>query len=429
MQSVSKPFKKPRPAKATPSSVDSGSEEPTQLPSQHENVSSSDLELTGTKNKEYVPSPASLRTVSETEDEQDNPHMNIPSHIAFKHYNTAIGIIPGIRPMSEREADETARHGEPLRWSSSDSEGDEVPIAQIIGQKTKQSDIWAPTTTQAIPEGQEAVGVGIARDFGKDVGVFKGEVTHVKDQRKRHIYHVQYEDGDSEDFDLEEYQFAYEVRQALDAGIFRRENTGGDTVDTISNDGTEDEWHATENVVDSDTETVAKGKRTRKTKKNKDDGKTPATTQRTKQPRAKKVQKLMNNKTYTTDSVLLEFGEDDAFGQEYRKLDVEAKKKAVEKLNAGATKGIKSVVKTNVLTTKYSSLCSEKLMEHLLATRVDVVDMFRLAPPRPTTRTIAAAAVSVGDWVQVDADRSTGWNSEGGIALVIAVHDSFSDVK
>ena len=448
MQSVSKPFKKPRPAKATPSSVDSGSEEPTQLPSQHENVSSSDLELTGTKNKEYVPSPASLRTVSETEDEQDNPHMNIPSHIAFKHNNTAIGIIPGIRPMSEREADETARHGEPLRWSSSDSEGDEVPIAQIIGQKTKQSDISAPTAktkamladiernmtvdipaTQAIPEGQEAVGVGIARDFGKDVGVFKGEVTHVKDQRKRHIYHVQYEDGDSEDFDLEEYQFAYEVRQALDAGIFRRENTGGDTVDTISNDGTEDEWHATENVVDSDTETVAKGKRTRKTKKNKDDGKTPATTQRTKQPRAKKVQKLMNNKTYTTDSVLLEFGEDDAFGQEYRKLDEEAKKKAVEKLNLGATKGIKSVVKEKVLATKYSSLCLDKLKEHLIATRVAAENMFREAPLRPTSRTIAAASVFVGDWVQVDADRSTGWNSEGGIAMVIAVHDSYSDVK
>ncbi len=63
---------------------------------------------------------------------------------------------------------------------------------------------------QAIPEGQEAVGVGIARDFGKDVGVFRGEVMHEKAQRKRHVYHVKYEDGDSEDFDLEEYQFAFD---------------------------------------------------------------------------------------------------------------------------------------------------------------------------------------------------------------------------
>ncbi len=137
----------------------------------------------------------------------------------------------------------------------------------------------------------------------------------------------------------------------------------------------------------------------------------------------------MNNKTYTVDSVLLEFGEDDAFGQEYRKLDEEAKKKAVEKLNLGATKGIKSVVKVKVLTTKYCSLCLDKLKEHVFATRVDVQNMFREAPPRPTSRTIAAASVSVEDCVQVDADRSTGWNSEGGIAMVIAVHDSFSDVK
>ena len=188
VQSVSKPFKKPRPAKETPSSVDSDSEGPTQLPAQDENVSSPVLQLTTTENKEYVPSPASLRTVSETEDEQDNPHMNIPLHIAFKHNDTVIGIMPGIRPLSEREADETAMYGEPLRWSSSDSEGDEVPIAQTIVQKTKQSDIWVPTAKtkalladiernltvdvpveKTIPEGQEAVGVGIARDFGKDV--------------------------------------------------------------------------------------------------------------------------------------------------------------------------------------------------------------------------------------------------------------------
>jgi hypothetical protein len=44
---------------------------------------------------------------------------------------------------------------------------------------------------QTIPEGQNAVGVPIARGFGKDLGVFRGEVKHVKAQRKRHVYHVQ----------------------------------------------------------------------------------------------------------------------------------------------------------------------------------------------------------------------------------------------
>ena len=140
VSSVSKPFKKPRQAKERPSSQDTDSEGPTQLPPQSHNESSPDLNPKTTENSEYVPSPASLRTVSETEDEQDN----VPLHIAFKFSDTVVGSIPGIRPLSEREADETAMHGEPLRWSE-DSEGDEVPIAQTIRQKTKQSDIWAPT--------------------------------------------------------------------------------------------------------------------------------------------------------------------------------------------------------------------------------------------------------------------------------------------
>ena len=156
-----------------------------------------------TKNGEYVPSPASLKTVSETEDEQDNVPILTGLGLALKNDDTVIGVIPGIRALSEREADETAMHGAPLRWSS-DSEGDEVPIAQTIREKTKQSDIWVPTAqtralldaaqekaieketlfanVQTIPEGQDAVGVGIARDFGKDVGVFRGEVKDVRAQ-------------------------------------------------------------------------------------------------------------------------------------------------------------------------------------------------------------------------------------------------------
>jgi hypothetical protein len=35
----------------------------------------------------------------------------------------------------------------------------------------------------------------------------------------------------------------------------------------------------------------------------------------------------------------------------------------------------------------------------------------------------------VGEWVEVDADRTPGYNSEGGIAVVIAVADALVDVK
>ena len=37
--------------------------------------------------------------------------------------------------------------------------------------------------------------------------------------------------------------------------------------------------------------------------------------------------------------------------------------------------------------------------------------------------------LSVGEWVEVDADRTPGYNSEGGIAVIISVHDDLADVK
>ncbi len=37
--------------------------------------------------------------------------------------------------------------------------------------------------------------------------------------------------------------------------------------------------------------------------------------------------------------------------------------------------------------------------------------------------------ISVGEWVEVDADRTPGYNSEGGIAVIISVYDDLADVK
>ena len=61
--------------------------------------------------------------------------------------------------------------------------------------------------------------------------------------------------------------------------------------------------------------------------------------------------------------------------------------------------------------------------------RVEDKDMFRKAAPVNSARMVGASAVSVGDWVEVDGDRSPGWNSEGGIAMVIATANSCADVK
>ncbi len=86
-------------------------------------------------------------------------------------------------------------------------------------------------------------------------------------------------------------------------------------------------------------------------------------------------------------------------------------------------------MKAKVIATKYANICVDKLKEHLVSQRVAENDMFRKAAPVNSSRHVGAAAVSVGDWVEVDGDRSPGWNSEGGIAMVIASSINHADVK
>jgi hypothetical protein len=55
--------------------------------------------------------------------------------------------------------------------------------------------------------------------------------------------------------------------------------------------------------------------------------------------------------------------------------------------------------------------------------------MFHSVPETTNVRLANPSFISVGEWAEVDADRSPGFNSEGGIAVVINVHDDFTDVK
>ena len=55
--------------------------------------------------------------------------------------------------------------------------------------------------------------------------------------------------------------------------------------------------------------------------------------------------------------------------------------------------------------------------------------MIRCAPKTSIAITSNVKFLSVGEWVEIDGDRSPGYNSEGGIAVIVAVHDDFADVK
>ena len=216
VNSLRKPFKKPRQAKETPSvpvktvdKVDTESEGPTQLQATANSdgtvyVAMSEFLLENPKNSEYLPSPASLRSVSEFSDNEDN----VPILATLKPKDN----VPKPSPLTPKD------NVRPLvDPNSSDSEGDDVPISETL-LKVKE-------ICEEVPKGEAAVGVGVARDFGKDLGIFKGKVVHVRKNRHRDIYHILYEDGDEEDFDVEEYEFAYELRLGLEIGKIRPEST------------------------------------------------------------------------------------------------------------------------------------------------------------------------------------------------------------
>ena len=57
--------------------------------------------------------------------------------------------------------------------------------------------------------GLEAIGTTVCREFGTD-GVFYGVITAVHVQKGEEVlYQVEYSDGDVEDMDLQEYNYAY----------------------------------------------------------------------------------------------------------------------------------------------------------------------------------------------------------------------------
>jgi hypothetical protein len=132
---------------------------------------------------------------------------------------------------------------------------------------------------------------------------------------------------------------------------------------------------------------------------------------------------------HTSDSVLQEFSADTEYGQSFRTLDSSEQKLELVRLNKGAVKGTKEAIKTKLSTTKYMRLCADKMREFLIQQRPSVFSMFRAALPSRPLLLMSPTFMSVGEWVEVDADRTLGWNSEGGVGVIIAVHDTMADVK
>jgi hypothetical protein len=61
---------------------------------------------------------------------------------------------------------------------------------------------------------------------------------------------------------------------------------------------------------------------------------------------------------------------------------------------------------------------------YLIDNRQPVESMFRANNASRNLRLLSPEFISVGEWSEVDADRTPGWNSEGGIGVVVSVQGS-----
>ena len=133
--------------------------------------------------------------------------------------------------------------------------------------------------------------------------------------------------------------------------------------------------------------------------------------------------------TYTLQSVLDNWSEATDYSLSIRAMTEKEQEAEIVLLNKGAAKGMKGIIKSKLLIQHYKKLVAERLKEHIVSCRVVPTDMFHSAPKHINLVTANINFLSVGEWVEVDADRTPGYNSEGGIAVIISVHDALADVK
>ena len=156
------------------------------------------------------------------------------------------------------------------------------------------------------------------------------------------------------------------------------------------------------------------------------------------QPKAKKtrvtgvgkVAKLKLAKSQHTITSLLEaYAPETEYGASIRSMNESDQVAEVLRLNKGVDKGTNLAIKSKLITAKYKELLSEKMRQYLIDSRQPVQSMFRANNAARSSRLLSPEFLSVGEWVEVDADRTPGWNSEGGIGVVVGVQDSLADVK
>lgn len=146
------------------------------------------------------------------------------------------------------------------------------------------------------------------------------------------------------------------------------------------------------------------------------------------QPLPKKG-KLAQQMCYSVSSILATWNSTTEYGLSFRNMNEEEQGAEVKRLNSVALKGQKDTVKTKLLSVKYKSLIAERMRSYLTESRFPLTSIYHAVNKSKSAVLHNPNFLSVGEWVEVDADRTPGFNSEGGIAVIISVQDNCADVK
>jgi hypothetical protein len=133
--------------------------------------------------------------------------------------------------------------------------------------------------------------------------------------------------------------------------------------------------------------------------------------------------------TFSVKSIMTSFKDTTEYGQSFRKMTCEEQTSEVSRLNKGAASGMKGAIKKQRIQSQFKELVTDKMKEYVIQNRTIQTDMFRAITASRVLYHMKLNHISVGEWVDVAGDITSGWNSEGGIGVIIGIHDGLVDVK
>ena len=212
-------------------------------------------------------------------------------------------------------------------------------------------------------------------------------------------------------------------------------NQGGDNSDgEISTCSSIDENPNDCTVIPTTSSTVMTSRRKAVAKSPSKKRKAKALTSESLETSPRKIKRVLTSKSkscvgYTVASVLTTWDDNSEYGVTFRNLQKEEQEVEVKRLNVISSKGQKDSIKKKVLQVKYKTMLEDKMRTHLGESRSLPSEVYHYAPTVRASHIMNPSFISVGEWVEVDGDISPGWNSEGGIGIIIKVQDSLVDVK